>query len=107
MMLDHPGKRCSELIQSCVHVSDEHKKQLIKDWEASYMSHGLPLPGCAACGIRDLNLEYSSRKVSELSDCFKLNDERCEELRLLGADGSHGVGLYTSDGGVARGVDIF
>ena len=41
-----------------------------------------------------------------MSDCFKLNDERCEELRLLGADGTNGVDLYTSDGGVARGVDI-
>ena len=51
-------------------------------------------------------ISLSSRKVSELSDYFKLNEKRCEELRLPGADGSNGVDLYTSDGGVARGVDI-
>ena len=48
----------------------------------------------------------ATRKVSELSDFFKHNKKRCEELRLLGADGTNGVDLYTSDGGVARGVDI-
>ena len=51
-------------------------------------------------------ISLSSRKVSELSDYFKLNEKRCEKLRLLGADGSNGVDLYTSDGGVARGVGI-
>ena len=39
-------------------------------------------------------------KVSELSDYFKLNERRCGKLRLPGADGSDGVGLYTSDVGV-------
>ena len=48
----------------------------------------------------------ATRKVSDLSDYFKLNEKRCEELRLPGADGSNGFDLYTSDGGVARGVDI-
>ena len=48
----------------------------------------------------------ATRKVSELSDCFEPNEKRCEELRLLGVDGSSGVDLYTSDGGVARGVGI-
>ena len=51
-------------------------------------------------------ISLSRRKVSELSDYFKLNEKRCEELRLLDADGSNGVGLYTSDVGVPRGVDI-
>ena len=48
----------------------------------------------------------ATRKVSELSDYFKLNEKRCGKLRLPGADGSNGVGLYTSDGGLARGVGI-
>jgi len=39
-------------------------------------------------------------------DYFRLNEQRCEKLRLPGADGSNGIGLYTSDGGVARGVGI-
>ena len=28
------------------------------------------------------------RNVNKLSDYFKLDEKRCEELRLLGADGS-------------------
>ena len=83
----------------------EKKAQLITDWEAADMAHGLPIPGCASCGILDLTLEYSRRNVSELPTYFRLNVQRCSELELLGADGSNGVVLYSSDGSASR-VDI-
>ena len=79
-------------------MSDEKKVQLITYWEAADMAHGLPIPGCASCGIRDLTLEYSRQNVSESPTYFRLNAQRCRELDLLGADGSNCVDLYSSDG---------
>ena len=105
LVMEQPPGRVSELIRKCVHVSDEKKVQLIADWEGTDMAHGLPLPGCASCGIRDVTLEYSRRNVSELPTYFRLDAQRCRELELLGADGSNGVDLYSSDGSASR-VDI-
>ena len=105
LVMEQPPGRVSELIRKCVHVSDEKKVQLIADWEGTDMAHGLPLPGCASCGIRDVTLEYSRRYVSELPTYFRLDAQRCRELELLGADGSNGVDLYSSDGSASR-VDI-
>ena len=106
LVMEQPPGRVSELIRKCVHVSDEKKAQLITDWEAADMAHGLPIPGCASCGNRDPTLEYSKRNVSELPTYFRLNVQRCSELELLGADGSNGVDLYSSDGSASR-VDHF
>ena len=43
--------------------------------------------------------------MSELPTYFRLNVQRCSELELLGADGSNGVVLYSSDGSASH-VDI-
>ena len=107
LVMEQPPGRVSELIRKCVHVSDEKKAQLVTDWEAADMAHGLPIPGCASCGNRDPTLEYSKRNVSELPTYFRLNVQRCRELELLGADGSNGVDLYSSDDGSASRVDHF
>jgi hypothetical protein len=52
MVIELSPERLSELIRSCVHVSDEKKVQLIADWEAGHMAHGLPLPGLTKNDVR-------------------------------------------------------
>ena len=71
--MELPDDVLRERIETCMRVSDEHKARLATEWSSKRAAHGMPMPACASCGIRDPQLGYQRARVLDLPPVFKLD----------------------------------
>ena len=72
-----------KVIETHVHVSDERKAYL-SDRYRDKMRHEINLCACAACGVRDIEQDYSDKiPLHSLSKEFAYSDEERHELEQL------------------------
>jgi hypothetical protein len=86
MSMDHVEEEMKVLIDTCIRVNDSTKDRLQTEWETEHMAHGMPLPACAACGIRNPHhaRQYVRWKLSSLPPCFHLSLEDTARVASLG-----------------------
>jgi len=93
MLLEEDVEKNVRNIAEFCSVSDETKSELRAAWDRSN-GDGRPIPACACCGLRDLNMLYDRMCVSDLPERFQLNEMKRAEFEAL----KEGVRLMDATG---------
>jgi len=82
MSMNYDVRTTQALISTFANVTQERKEELKTEWR-SKMGFAKPIPACAACGIRALNIEFTTLSLSDLSASFVMEEGSATMSRLL------------------------